>query len=484
MRKIKNLIHFMSGTNGSLGAKVRRSGSWLALSAAIINIITLLRSVVLARLLEPDAFGLMSICIIVIGAIETATRPGFEAALIHKKEGYEEAKYTAFSMLCIRSILLAGFVIIIAPYVEYFYEVPLLAILLQVMAISFILKGFRNINTVTHEKDLDFKKLVYIEQLVAVLNTIIVISVAYYFRNVWALVIGNISAAAIGMLLSYSVIHGRIRFQFNKNIALELFGYGKFITGVSILLYIASEIDNAVVGKVLGMEQLGYYYLAFMLANMPATHISKIASRVFFSAFSKLQGDLTALRKNYLRVIGLIANITIPAAAGLLVLANEIISVVYGEKWIPSVLPLQILCILGALRSVNQVNGTVFNAIGKPNIPFYLVAIRVTLIAILIYPLTNKYGLVGAAYSVTIPMAIQLVLSMLLLSRVIQFRISEVTNKIGYPIFYSSIMVAALFFIKDFLQPVDINKLIVLILAGVCLSLVFSYRLIRLYIKG
>jgi len=483
-KKIERLMDKLGHRQGSLGRKVINSGAWVAASSVGINILTIIRSIVLARVLAPEVFGLMSICLVVIRGFEVVTQSGFGAALIHRQHGFEEAKDTAFSLMVARGWLLAIIVFAVAPLVADFYEEPVLDLVIQIVAISFIFNGFKNINTVAHEKDLDFRKLVYLEQLVSLLNTILVIVVAYYYRNVWALVVGHVATSFIAMFLSYIFIPGRPRLRFNRKIAWELFHYGKFITGVGIVLFIATEIDNVVVGKMLGMEALGFYYIAFMLANLPATHISKIASRVLFPAYSKLQGDLAALNEAYLRVLGLIGSIAIPAAMGLLILAHEIITLVYGVKWQAAVEPLQILCVLGGLRAITSLNGYLMNGIGKPNISFYIITFRVVLIAILIYPLTLYYGLLGAAVSVTIPMIIQLVISMLSLKRLIGLKLTKVLKVSGSILLRGLLMAVMLLLLKISLDPIDEYELVLLVFLGGGFYMVINRKQIFSFVKG
>ena len=170
-----------------------------------------------------------------------------------------------------------------------------------------------------------------------ILDFIIVISLAYFLRSAWALVLSQIIVSIVNTVLSYIFIPGQIKFRFNMEMAKSLFGYGKFVTGLAIVIYITTEIDNAIVGKILGMEMLGYYEIAYSLANLPATNISKVASRIMFPAYSSIQSNLQKLREVYLNVFILLSKITIPAAAGLAILAPEIITIVYGEKWVPAV---------------------------------------------------------------------------------------------------------------------------------------------------
>lgn len=482
--KAKKAVHFLNGTDGTLRKKTIRSGFWVGVSSLVINTLAFVRSIVLARLLMPEVFGLMSIASIAIRSLETFTQAGLESALIHRQKGFEEARDTTFTLLVVRGFMLALITFIISPLVAIYYERPALEAIIKIIAISFILKGFRNINTIACRKELDFKRLAYLEQTAAVINFVIVVTLTYFFRNVWALVIAQVAGTFMEAVMSFVIIPGRPRFRFDKQIARELFGYGKFITGISVVIFITTELDNALVGKVLGMDALGYYVMAYTLANLPATHITNLVTRVMFPAYSKLQNDLPALREAYLKVLRLVATFAIPAAAGMAVLAPEIVRTVYGQKWMPAVGALQVLCVFGAIRSIAATTGPLFNAVGVPKIPFYLNAAKLAMIVIVIHPMTVRYGIVGTAWAVTIPGIIMQFFSWRLISKAKMARVSDVIHKISVPILGALAMMVCLSGIK-YIFFFD-NKLIglfVMVLGGLLVYVLFSWRFQRKVIR-
>ncbi|MCG7906652.1 MAG: oligosaccharide flippase family protein, partial [Candidatus Thiodiazotropha taylori] len=227
---IRKLSNFAFAEDGSIKAKVLRSGIWVGASKVFLTLLSLVRSVVLARLLSPDAFGLMGLAGIAIRAIETFTRPGISQALIQRQDDFDNARDTAFTLLLLRGFLLALLVAALAPFISSYYENETLESMLEVLAIVFIIDGLTNINTINKMKELNFRRISYIEQLTEFLSTIIVIFTAYILRSVWALVIGQLVSSSLKALLSYYLIEGKPRIRFNWKIAKELLSYGKFIT--------------------------------------------------------------------------------------------------------------------------------------------------------------------------------------------------------------------------------------------------------------
>jgi lipopolysaccharide exporter len=308
----------------------------------------------------------------------------------------------------------------IAPWVAAFYEQPILSETVGAVGLTFLLMGMQNINSVALQKELDFRRLAYMEQVGAILSFVATVGLAWWLRNVWALVYAQVAAAAITTTLSFIMIPGRVRFRLDWPMARQLFSYGRYITGVAIVLFLTRELDNALIGKVLGPRLLGFYVAAFTLANIPSTHLSKLVSRVMFPLFSKLQADLPALRQEYARGLRLITSLVVPLSVAIIVLAREIITVLYGERWEPAVLPLQILAVFGLCRALWMLNGYLYNAIGKPQIDFSTSLVRLVVMAAALYPLTMRFGLPGAALAVTVPMVLQAAAGVYLSRRFIQ----------------------------------------------------------------
>ncbi|MBM4340834.1 MAG: lipopolysaccharide biosynthesis protein [Deltaproteobacteria bacterium] len=465
--KVRYLFQFLGGEDGSLQKKTIRSVSWVGITGILTNILLFIKGIILARLLTPEIFGLMSICLVVIRAFDIFTETGFYTALIQRQKSYDEAKDTAFTLMIIRGIILAIITFLVSPLVADYYRKDILYTGLKVIALSFIFSGFSNVNTVTMQKDLNFKRLSYLEQIMGIVNFVIVISLAYYFRNVWALVIGHVVASFVGTVLSFVIVPGKLRLRLNGEIAKELVQYGKYITGLSVVVFVTIEINSVIIGKMMGMDALGYYVLAFTLANLPATHISKIISRVLFPAYSKLQDNLVGLQEAFLRTLKLVSYITIPATSGLAVLAPEIVRFVYGDKWTPAVDSLIILSLFGCIRSLGSIQGYLYNAVGKPNISFYLNTAKLILILMISFPLIRRYELIGASLAITIPIAIQYMVELYILGKVIEIKLVRIFNVLFVTSLYSGIMCLVIVLVKKSFPLVNVIGLVFLVIFGV-----------------
>jgi PST family polysaccharide transporter/lipopolysaccharide exporter len=305
------------------------------------------------------------------------------------------------------------------------------------------------------------------------------VALAFWLRSVWALVFGQIATSLLRVGLSYVIVPGRPQFAFDRKVAGELFRYGRFITGLTIVVFTITEIDNLVVGKLLGFEWLGLYTMAYALANIPATHISKVAAAVIFPAYSSLQGNYQKMRVAFLTVLRFVGGIAIPAAVGLAVLAPQIVPIVYGQKWTPMITALQILALFGGARAIGVVGGSMYNAIGKPNVSFYLSGANLLAILVFIVPATQRYGIEGSAFAVAIPQIVTNGLGLLIIQWELQLPFLATLRILGRIVVASAIMAGAVVIVRRWLGPISLIDLLILVLTGMATYALVSVAELR-----
>jgi len=474
-KQLANKLKFINATDGNVGNKALRSSVWLLIASVSINSLVIVRSIILARLLLPEIFGVFTLCTIVMRAVDVFTQSGFNTALIYNYKDYDYNKGTAFTLTLIRGVVLSMALYFMAGSISLYYKNTDIKLLTQLISVVFIIKGFKNINSVHYEKELNFKLVSIYEQVSTLLSSLITIAVVYIFRNVWALAASMIACNIVETILSYLMFKGSVKIEIKLDSARNLFRYGKFITGVSIVVFMITEFDNLIVGKLLGMEALGVYGVAYMLANIPSTHITTVVSRVMMPAYTKLIDNVGELKGAYLKTLQIVATVSIPAAFGIGVLSNQIVTVLYGPKWIAAVIPMQILCVFGGIRSLAATTGPIINALGKPKIGLYLVSLKLIVIALAIFPLTRRYGLIGASIAVVVPMILEQFLLLYLMDRIATVSAKNVFSCVYPALTCSAIMGTCVFICGYLLVEVSVFSLFGLILFGVA-SYVISYK--------
>jgi len=423
-----------SGTVMPLRTRVVRGGFWVFALRIIDRVFGLARTIVLARLLAPEDFGLFGIALLAMSALETFSQTGFNTALIQKKGDTKPYLDTAWTIQAIRGIILGLIAFTIAPYVAVFFDVPAAKPILQVIGLSVIMQGFSNIGIIYFQKELEFHKTFVLSLSGTLADIGVAIPAAFLLRNVWALVFGLLAAAIVRLIVGYVIHPYRPRLRFNKQQFKELFGFGKWILGSSIIIFLLHQGDDALVGKVLGVTALGFYQLAYRLSNMPATEITHVISKVTFPAYSKLQDDLPRSREAYLKVLQITAFLSFPIAGLIFVLAPDFTRIFLGQKWMPMVPAMQALCIFGVTRSINGTMGSFFQSIGKPRINTITSGIQLIIMGIIIYPLAMRWGILGVCVAVIVPNCFALVHLGRKLIYAINCGLKDVTRLLFFPI--------------------------------------------------
>jgi O-antigen/teichoic acid export membrane protein len=434
--------------------------------------------------LAPEDFGLFGIAMLVISMADTFSATGFEAALIQKNEDIKPYLDTAWTIQFIRGVLLSSIVVLGAPFIAEFFDEPGSLSILRALGLILFIKGLMNIGVVYFVKELEFQKRFLLEFAGQFIDMVIAVTAALILRNVWALILGLMMGTIIRVILSYSIQPIKPRFNLQKEKASVLFNFGKWVFGSSILVFLITEADDLVVATIVGATALGYYQMAYKISNMPSTHLTMVLNQVAFPTFSKIQNDIGKLRRNFLKSFSLTAVVVIPIVGIICVLAYEITIVLLGEKWLPIVPSMQVLAIWGGIRALGGNTSPLLQAIGKPKLITWFQFFMFLSMAIMIFPLTNTYGILGTALSVTIGNFIIHWLRYPIIAKEIQCSGWSIYRLVLFPLVASTIMSLILFLVKtqitSFTRP-NLLGLILLVIIGGLIYLTIIYLFSRLF---
>jgi len=431
----------------TLSERVVHGGLWVFALRIVDRVLMLGRTIILARLLAPNDFGLFGIATLALATLESFSQTGIDAALIQKKEETKSYLDSAWAIQIIRGIVIAIIMFAGAPLVGIFFEEPRAIMLTRVLAIAILLFDLRNIGIVYFQKDLEFHKQFVYRFGGTIADLAVAIPAAFILRSVWALVFGLLARNCVYLILSYIIHPFRPRFKLDWSKSKELFNFGKWIFGSSVLVFIATQGDDIFLGKILGVTMLGFYQMAYRISNLPATEITHVISQVTFPAYSKLQEDISALSKAFNQTFLVTVSISLPISAAIFIFAPGFVKYVLGSEWLPIIGPLRILAIFGLTRSITASWGPLYQATGEPKYLIYSQILRVLGIFLPIYWLAVIYGLNGVCISVIIGQ-----LSVLLFHLFYTYKISDLQicfSKIFKSFFgeFCSIIVAAVFYL-------------------------------------
>ena len=451
-----------------LSEKVAKGGFWLLIIRISDNAIGLLKLFIIARLLAPNDFGLLGIAFLTIATLDTFSQTGLDTALIQMKDDIKEYLNTVWSISIIRGFILYGILFISAPYVAVFFKSPESPTIIRVVGITILLRSFTNIGIVYFQKELEFNKHFICRFSSTIINFIVSIIAVFMLKSVWALVLGQLADCITGVIASYLLHQYRPRFNLDVDKVKKLFGFGKWVFGSSIMIFLFTQGDDFFVGGLLGATALGFYQMAYRISSMPTTEISHIISKVTFPAYSKIQDNLPRLRGAYLKVLKLTTFLSFPIAGLIISLAPDFTIVILGKKWMPMVPAMQVLVLYGLIRSVAATAGPIFYSIGKPGIDTKNQFLQVILLMALIYPLTSKWELLGTSLAVVITSLTVNIIVLIRLLKITQCKLWNVVRLLLFPGISVFIAFFSMIIIKEnYFPSKDIVGLILSIIYGI-----------------
>ncbi len=405
---------------------------WVGISTVVRTFFQMVTKYVLARMLFPADFGLVAMAYIAIDFLQMFREMGFSSALIYHKGDTHKAADTTFLTLVAIAVLLVVAALVAAPTVASFYRTPELTPVMRALSINLLLSAFGQVQLSLLAKNLAFRERLLPDLVPTVAYGVIAVLLALMGLGVWSLVIAKVVNSILTSVLAWIVVPWwRPRLRFDRDMAKELFDYGIHIVGSSWLVFFITNLDNTFIARLLGAEPLAYYGFAYSTANLPATHISRIVGQVLFPAYSKIQEDVGALRRAFFRTLHYVSLLSIPVAVGMIAFAAPFILTIYGQKWAPSIVPLQLLGIYGLLRSVAVNMGSVFKAGGKPNWLTSIALGRLAVMGILLYPAARYYGINGVSVLSALVSVVDFVVSAVLTNRIIRGKVSEYIGALG-----------------------------------------------------
>jgi O-antigen/teichoic acid export membrane protein len=386
----------------------------------------LIRNMVLARLLAPNEFGLMAMVMVATTAFDAFTEVGVKQSVIQNKHGAEpEYLNVVWWMQAVRGLSLFLIAVIAAPWISSFYDKPELLKLLRFSFFAILFSGLVSPRAYVLEKEHRFGRAVFLTQGSAIIGTITTIVLAFIIRNVWALVIGFVTEAAILCLVSYLLVPFMPRFRIHREYLGELMKFGRGMFGLPILTMVCFQADVLVLGKLVTNEQLGLYSLAATLAYLPIDLFSQVISPFLLPTFAERQDNKTSLSQSILQITHWTAVMSIPVITLMACCASGMLLLAYGGKYVAAAIPFSILSFQILTRTEGSILGTIYMAVGRPHLHRRFVILRAVIIVGLIYPAVVHFGLAGAAVVVVLGNFAALIMQIFWCQRIIDLKFGE-----------------------------------------------------------
>lgn len=409
----------------NLKAKTVSGMIWSALQRFGTMGISFVSNIVLARLLTPDDYGCIGMLAIFITVSNTFVDGGFGSALIQKKDVTQKDYSTIFWWNLFLSIVLYGVLFISAPAVSRFYNIPLLESVLQVQGIILIINALNIVQTNQLRKSINFKRLATIHIVSHIVAAVLAIVLAYMGWGVWALVAQQIVASSITSVMLWIMNRWMPSLCFSIESFKQLFSFGGFILASNLINTFCNNIQGLLIGKFFNPAMLGYYTQARKLEEIASTSCSNVVDQVSYPVLSKLQSDNAGLKNAIQKLTSTLAYVTFPLMLILILIAEPIIMLLYGEKWLPCVPYFQILCIAGIAICLQGVSYNAVASKGKSKDLFIWTIIKRLFALIVLVICMYIGGIIGLMWGCSIGSWIILFSNLYLVSKYINYKFIE-----------------------------------------------------------
>ncbi|MFL6617352.1 MAG: lipopolysaccharide biosynthesis protein [Povalibacter sp.] len=368
----------------NISGRLIKGSAWLSASRAIVNALSLLSTIFLARLLVPDDFGVVSLATTMLMIVQSVTELSLSMALVRHEAPTRSHFDAAWTLNALRGLVL-GIVFAAAgtPVAGMYHDERLVGVMAALGA-SVFLGGLTNPRSIMLQRDLIFWQEFVLNVAQKLAGFLVSIAIAYYYRSYWALVIGTLAMQLTNVLVSYTILPYRPRVSFAH--LKELMSFSIWLTGGQIVNTLNWRFDYLLIGRALGMGALGHYTVGSNLAQIPTRETTSPLTKVIFPAFSGIRDNPARLASAYQRAQSLVTAVALPAGFGAALIADPLIRLTMGDKWEPVIFVVQVLASVFALQTLGSLSEPLGMAQGQTRLLFIrnlqMLFIRIPIIVI------------------------------------------------------------------------------------------------------
>ena len=439
------------------------------------QVIALVVKLVLVRLLIPDEFGLAAMAAVVISSLDLISAFGIGSAFVRDNESDPvKAKNTLFYLHATAHFLIALIGFFIAPYVAVFFGdkisdpavISSLVLAIRILALAHLTTMFLGVPSAVLNKNLRFKEQVIANLLGFLTYGFVAIILAFLGMGFWAIIIAQAANGVVRRITIFSFCPFIPSLIFDKKIAKDYINFGKnsFISTIADI--IITNGDDTLIGRLLGAAALGFYSIGQHFAGVVATVVAGVITGVAFPVFAKLQSNKEAYQRAFFKIFRLRALFALPSIGGAMVLGPEIVKLVFGEKWLPVLVPFYILSVAALLNQLVPLAGPVLNSLNKPHIPRNNRLIQMGVFVVLAYPFTKMWGLAGMSLVMASFSIVSLIYLSPKMAKVIPGFYSNLFKVLGRIVPITALMMIIVYFSKK-LVYVNLFWLFSLVFLGV-----------------
>lgn len=382
----------------TLHQKTTSATKWSAFDVFMRQGIQFGISIVLARLLTPEDFGVVAMLALFVGVAGIFIDSGFSSALIQRQGTSRTDESTVFYFNLGMGVVAVFVLCIAAPWIAAFFKQPILQNLTYVMASSLIVNAFGSIHSTLLVKEMNFKVTAKVGMIGALSGGVVAIYMASQDYGVWSLAGSTVASSLITVSLLWLWHPWRPAWTFKLDSLRSFFRFGGYQMASALLDVFATNLYSILIGKLYSVRDVGFYNRANSTQKLPITIVMGIINRVAFSTFSQVSEDKERLVRGLRQAQSMVMFVNIPVLVGIIILAEPLVLGLFGEQWIVCVPILQVLGLGGLILPLQSLNLNILKAQGRADLNFKI-AIYKKVFAISLMIACSFYGIMAIAWA-------------------------------------------------------------------------------------
>lgn len=407
----------------SITARTARGATWLLSWRVLTRVLGLISTLVLARLLKPADFGVISLGVAMWTGIDSMTSLGVQEQLIREDHADKALFDTGFTLNFLRGIVLAAVMLLAARPLAVFFGDAQLTPVIWAMAAVLFLAGVENIWVVEYQRHLNFRMDFLLSAVPRLLASAVLIGTAFVFRDYRALIAGMLTLRLARCIYSYFLHSGRPSLTlraWRRLTSFSLWTWANMVVG-----FLRNRSDSMIIARMIGAAPLGVYSIAQEIATLSFSELIAPISQVLFPGFAAVRQSGSKVDSAYARALGGAFLLVLPATIGTAFVAEPATLLLFGRKWLEAVPLIRVLSLTGTLMVCTSIGRTLLSSAGWPRINFQIILVATSVRVPLIVVLTLRFGMLGAAVAVLAATALEE--SLFLLVTLFRFQVPPAT---------------------------------------------------------
>lgn len=450
---------------------------WSAIERFSAQGISFLLSIIIARLVAPEEYGLIAMLAIFIDIAQSFVDSGFSNALIQKKDRTNTDISTVFYFNIIISIIVYFILYFSAPYIADFYQEPILSQVCRILGLDIILASLALVQRTILQIDIDFRRLTKISLISTIISGILGIIFAWYGFGIWALLIQRITNTIFQTILLWITSSWRPVYVFSISSFNQLFSFGSKLMLGGLLHTIYLNLYPLIIGRYFTPINVGYFTRAQQLSIFPSNNITYIVKRVTYPMLCTIQNNNERIEKSQFRIIRLTAFVVFPLMVGVAILSEPIILILLTEKWLPAASMLTMLCFAYMWFPIMSLNDQLLNIKGRSDLSLKSEIIK-KMIAIILLFLAIPLGVRAVCISLIVYAFFDMTIILFFVRRITNIGF-KAEMKILMPICaVTAVMGGCLWLVKEMITTPLITVIVGILVGGsVYLSLIYFFQM-------